>query len=356
MGLFKNELLKRLYAPLEPYDAPFVHEARILVTGAGGSIGAVICKELSRFSPVVLAMLDAYDGNLYSLSEKIGPLKPGICRYIVGSIRDRQALNAVFREIRPTIVFHVAALKHVPMLEDPLNLAEAADTNILGTYNVAIECLNSPGCIMVNVSTDKAVRPSSILGLTKRCAELYVNDLARRLNAPMASVRFGNVLDSIGSVMPLFKNQILAGGPVTLTDAGMTRYFMTLEQAAALTIMTSGLIGDNLKAQCYMLEMGKQVKITDVINALIDEYGETGRIEVSVTGIRPGEKLNEELRYPWETPSQTRVPGVYSLAGGSNEHVHTMEELRWAITERRSQLVARLMQTMVPDFSGDFSI
>lgn len=356
MGEFKHALLNQLYQPMRSYTAPHVEDARILVTGAGGSIGAVICKELLRFKPRMLAMLDAYDGNIYSLSESIGLHRSEKnIRYFIGSVRDQGSLRAVFAETAPTLVFHVAALKHVPMLEDPMNIVEAAWTNVLGTYNVALECLNMPQCVMVNVSTDKAVRPSSILGVTKRCAEVYVHNLARRLNAPMASVRFGNVLDSIGSVIPLFRNQVLSGGPVTVTDDRMTRYFMSRQQAASLTIQASGLIMQNMGAHCYMIEMGEQIRIVDLVDALIEEYGDQS-ISKQFIGIRPGEKLHEELHYPWEKINRTSVDGITALSGDVAASIATMDELSWSIRERRVGLVTKLMRSIVPDYVGKFDV
>ena len=268
----------------------YLSDKRVLVTGAGGSIGSELCRQIRQFSPANLVMLDIDDTSLQELQlslEGRGLLDNR--ELVIASVRDADRMLEVFETHRPQVVFHAAALKHLPLLEQ--NPDEGFKTNTLGTLNV-LEAAAATGVErVVNVSTDKAADPTSVLGLTKRQGERLVASLAGS-DAPgtYLSVRFGNVLGSRGSMLPTFRRQIAAGGPVTVTDADATRYFMTVEEACGLVI-DAGAVGSS--GEVLVLDMGEPVKIADVAHRLAQEASPP--VEVVFTGLRPGEKLHEVL-------------------------------------------------------------
>lgn len=278
----------------------------ILVTGAGGSIGGMICKKLSRLNPDLVVMFDVSEAALYRVHREVGFSRTFIP--IIGDIRDVHKLQIVMEAYRPKLILHAAALKHVDMLEVPLNLAEAVSTNILGTDRVCRAAVKA-GCPMVMISTDKAVNPRSILGLTKRVAERRVAHWEDR-GAQMSVVRFGNVMNSSGSAIPLFRKQIAAGGPVTITDVAMTRYMMTLAQAVDL-VLASAYLGTGL----FVLDMGAPIKIVDLARMLIRmaDLEPIQDIDVMEIGIRPGEKLDEELLFEDEAKEACLKQGMFRL-------------------------------------------
>jgi FlaA1/EpsC-like NDP-sugar epimerase len=267
--------------------AGYLTGRRVLVTGAGGSIGSELCRQIHRFSPATLAMLDRDESGLQELQLSIeGRALLDQRNLIVCNIQDVPALRAVFGEQRPEVVFHAAALKHLPLLE--MWPAEAVKTNILGTMNVLSAALEFGVERLVNISTDKAADPTSILGYTKRIAERLTATFATQSDRAFVSVRFGNVLGSRGSVLTSFRAQIEAGGPVTVTHPDVTRYFMTTQEAVQLVVQ-AGAIGDS--GEVLVLDMGSPAKIADVARRLV---GEAGRpIDIVFTGLRPGEKLHE---------------------------------------------------------------
>lgn len=266
----------------------------IMVTGGGGSIGSEICRQVMRFSPERLIVFDSYENGaneLYQeLAQKLGPKIPvEIC---IGSIRDPARLDDVLKRYRPTVVFHAAAHKHVPLMEAaPL---EAIKNNIFGTRNVLVASEQNGVERFVILSTDKAVNPTNVMGATKRVAEMLIQSYAPKSTMKCMAVRFGNVLGSHGSVIPLFTQQIESGGPVTLTHPDMKRYFMTIPEAAQLVLQAGGLAQDGA---IYVLDMGKPIRIFDLAVQLIRAYGHEPNddIKIEVTGLRPGEKLYEEL-------------------------------------------------------------
>jgi len=284
--------------------AGYVTGKRVLVTGAGGSIGAELCRQLHRFSPAELIMLDRDESALHGVQLSIhGRALLDSPDVVLNDIRDEVALRRVFEDRRPEVVFHAAALKHLPMLEQYPH--EAFKTNVLGTANVLEAAAEVGVTTFVNISTDKAADPTSVLGYSKRAAERLTADMAGRAAGAYLSVRFGNVLGSRGSVLHTFTAQIEAGGPVTVVHPEVTRYFMTVEEAVQLVIQ-AGAIGED--GEVMILDMGQPVKIVDMAQQLIAMSGKS--IEIVYTGLRDGEKLHEELFGAAESDERSRHPLV----------------------------------------------
>ena len=266
----------------------------VLVTGGGGSIGSELCRQVMRFRPGKLLIFDIYENCAYELlmelQQKYGRDIP--VTVLIGSIRDKKRLDEVFETYHPTVVFHAAAHKHVPLME--ISPAEAVKNNVFGTKNLLTSAAEHGVERFVQLSTDKAVNPTNVMGCTKRLCEMLIQTFSRATSMTCVAVRFGNVLGSHGSVIPLFEEQIKRGGPVTITHPDIVRYFMTITEAAQLVLQAGGLAKGG---SIYVLDMGEPVKIMDLANRLIRFYGyEPGvNMQVKVTGLRPGEKLYEEL-------------------------------------------------------------
>ncbi|MEN2775815.1 nucleoside-diphosphate sugar epimerase/dehydratase [Acetivibrio clariflavus] len=266
----------------------------ILVTGGGGSIGSELCRQIAAYEPESLLIFDIYENNAYELQNELVQKYKGRLdiKVIIGSIRDKKRLDYVFSRHRPGIVFHAAAHKHVPLME--FNPQEAVKNNVYGTLNLA-ECAHQYNCKkFVLISTDKAVNPTSIMGATKRIAELIIQYMNSISKTKFSAVRFGNVLGSNGSVIPLFKKQIENGGPITITHPDVTRYFMTIPEAVSLVIQSGAMMEGG---EIFVLDMGKPVKIIDLAKTLISLSGLTPYVDIDFEyiGLRPGEKLYEEL-------------------------------------------------------------
>ena len=271
----------------------YIRNKRVLVTGGGGSIGSELCRQIMKFKPKILIVLDVYENNAYDLQMELNrkyPLnKPEM---VIASVRDRDRLEDVFKKYEPHIVFHAAAHKHVPLMED--SPGEAVKNNVFGTLNL-IECANKYDTKkFVMISTDKAVNPTNVMGATKRICEMIVQTAQQSSKTEFVCVRFGNVLGSNGSVIPLFKKQIEEGGPVTVTDKRITRFFMTIPEAAQLVLQAASYARGG---EIFVLDMGKPVKIYDLAKNLIRLSGlKPGEdIDIVEVGLRPGEKLYEEL-------------------------------------------------------------
>lgn len=277
----------------------FLNNKNILVTGSGGSIGSELARLLSR-KKVNLMFVDSSEYNLYKLQEDFSRYKKVInASYKLADVRDHKRMDKIFKSFSPDIVFHAAAYKHVPIIEENNNFTEAVKTNIFGTLTVAKLAKKYESERFVFVSTDKAVRPTNLMGATKRIAERLIATICKDSLTIFSSVRFGNVLKSSGSVIPKFKDQIESGGPVTVTDKNMTRYFMTITEAAELVINASFLSSNY---STYLLKMGDPVRIYDLAKKMINLYGfdvkegvEDSGIEIIFSGARPGEKIYEEL-------------------------------------------------------------
>jgi FlaA1/EpsC-like NDP-sugar epimerase len=311
------DLLGREHAPVDPGEiSNYLEGATVLVTGAGGSIGSEIARQVARFGPGRLLLLDRDESLLHdTVTDELADAEP-----VLADIRDRPRLRAIFDKYRPHVVFHAAAHKHVPILER--HPVEAVHTNLLGTWWLARTAAEFGCGRFVHVSTDKAANPCSVMGATKRAAELVVFQVGNEHRLPYAAVRFGNVLGSRGSVVPTFLRQILDGGPVTVTDPEMTRYFMTIPEAVSLVVQ-AGAIGG--RGQIFVLDMGEPVKIVDLACNMIRLSGkkpllpnepESGPQDIAVrfVGSRPGEKLHEELWSDDESVGETTHPKIMRLS------------------------------------------
>lgn len=272
----------------------YIENEVILVTGGGGSIGSELCRQIAKFEPKKLLILDIYENNAYDLQNELKYIYKDQLDFeiIIASVRDKARLKDLFSRYKPTVVFHAAAHKHVPLMED--NAVEAIKNNIFGTLNVA-QCADEYGVKrFVLISTDKAVNPTNVMGATKRVAEMLIQSLDKQSKTEFVAVRFGNVLGSNGSVIPLFKKQIDRGGPVTVTHPKITRYFMTIPEAAQLVIQAGAMAQGG---EIFILDMGASVKIDDLARDLIRLSGYVPDVDINIeyTGLRPGEKLYEEL-------------------------------------------------------------
>ncbi len=265
----------------------------VMVTGGAGSIGSQLCRDILEFRPKELVVLDTYENGIFTVGHEFSRLKPGIkISYAVASIRDKLKLDLVFKKYRPEVVFHAAALKHVPLMEH--NPGEAIKTNVFGTINLAKVADKYDVKKFVMISTDKAVNPVNIMGATKRICEIYLEAFNDLSSTEFVAVRFGNVLGSAGSVVPLFTDQIKAGLPITVTHRDITRYFMTIPEASELVLQAAAYANGG---EIFVLDMGSPVRIYDLAIDLIRLSGLRPHqdVEIVITGLRPGEKLYEEL-------------------------------------------------------------
>jgi len=284
--------------------AGYLTGKRVLVTGAGGSIGSELCRQIYRYAPACLVMVERDESALHAVQLSIeGRALLETRNLVVADIRDRERMREVFAEHRPEVVFHAAALKHLPLLE--MHPTEALKTNVWGTVSLLDTSLEFGVDRFVNISTDKAADPCSVLGYTKRLAERVTAATSARGDGTYLSVRFGNVLGSRGSVLTTFRSQIASGGPVTVTDPEVTRYFMTVEEAVQLVIH-AGAVGR--AGEALVLDMGVPVRIDDVARRLVAEADRD--IKIAYTGLRPGEKLHEDLFGPGEVDHRPCHPGI----------------------------------------------
>ncbi len=271
----------------------YVSGKTVLVTGGGGSIGSELCRQIAANGVQQLIIFDIYENNAYDIQQELKQKYPNLDLVVlIGSVRNGRKVNSIFAKYRPNIVYHAAAHKHVPLMEDSPN--EAVKNNVFGTYKVALAADIYKTEKFVLISTDKAVNPTNIMGATKRICEMIIPVLSRRSKTAFAAVRFGNVLGSNGSVIPLFKRQIAAGGPVTVTHPDIIRYFMTIPEAVSLVLQAGASAAGG---EIFVLDMGRPVKIVDLAKNLIRLSGFTPGVdmEITYTGLRPGEKLYEEL-------------------------------------------------------------
>lgn len=273
--------------------AGYVQGKTVIVTGGGGSIGSELCRQIANHKPKRLIIFDIYENNAYDIQQELKIKHPELAlTVLIGSVRNTNRINKVFETYRPDIVYHAAAHKHVPLMEDSPN--EAIKNNVFGTFNTAMAAAMNGAQKFVLISTDKAVNPTNIMGASKRICEMIVQTFNRHYDTEFVAVRFGNVLGSNGSVIPLFKRQIAAGGPVTVTDPNIIRYFMTISEAVSLVLQAGAYAKGG---EIFVLDMGEPVRILDLAENLIKLSGyKVGEdIKIEFTGLRPGEKLYEEM-------------------------------------------------------------
>ena len=322
----------------------------VLVTGAGGSIGRELCRQIARWGPSELILLGHGENSIFEALLEMQESFPSLpIRPVIADVRDMNRLQAIFSRYRPQVVFHAAAHKHVPLME--LNIEEAILNNILGTRNLVEIALAWDVERLVLISSDKAIRPVNVMGATKRMAEMIVLDAAHRSGKPFCVVRFGNVLGSRGSVVPLFKRQIARGGPVTVTHPDMKRYFMTIPEAVHLVLQAASMGEDG---ETFVLNMGQQVRILDLAEDLIRLSGlEPGKdIEIVFTGIRTGEKLSEDL---WDQDSSFRPtdhPEIFRLLRPESQNheglKNGVDELIRLAQDGETPVLLNLLDEMIP--------
>lgn len=335
-------------------DSAIVHGAiagrRVLITGAGGSIGAELARQIASFGPAALTLIERSENALFLIEQELHRKHPALdVRPAICDICESADVVRLFREARPEIVYHAAAFKHVPMME--AHVCHAVQNNVFGTRNVADAAVQY-GATFVLISTDKAVSPTNIMGATKRLAEQLVLSLANARAHHFVAVRFGNVLGSNGSVVPLFTEQIADGGPVTVTHPEATRYFMTIPEAVQLVLQASAL--DEARDRIAMLEMGHPVKIVDLARNLIRLSGlePDADIPIVFTGLRPGEKLHEQLTSDTEETMPTRFEKIRIVKTGAPRSLdHQLGQLWDLVVARDERGIVRKLQELVPEFS-----
>lgn len=330
---------------------------RVLVTGAGGTIGSEIVRQIAELGPASIILVDSSENNLYQISTQIMADNPGLDVVArLCDVRDVKRINDLFVKYQPNVVVHAAANKHVPMMEG--HFCEALEVNLGGTCVVAEAALAVGVSSFVFISTDKAVNSVNIMGAAKRVAELYVQDCATRAQGAFHSVRFGNVLGSSGSVMPLFERQIAKGGPVTVTHADMTRWFMTVEEASALVLQAAALgatAKDTIQGGQFVLDMGEPVRIMGLAESMIRMKGKEPWRDIAIieTGMRPGERLHEELFHSFEKTMETDIEGVM-VACDTTDHGDNLrglvEKLLEAAQQDKEGAALMWLQRILPNF------
>jgi FlaA1/EpsC-like NDP-sugar epimerase len=351
-----EDLLRRDPVRIDETEAGrCLSDAVVLVTGAGGSIGAELCRQVASYKPGQLVLLGHGENSIYHILVELREKFPDLAtRPLIADVRDAERMRAIFDACRPDVVFHTAAHKHVPLMES--NVAEAVMNNVFGTLSLlqASEAWGTERFVLV--STDKAVDPVNVMGATKRLAELLVQDVARCTGRNYVAVRFGNVLGSRGSVVPLFQRQIAVGGPVTVTHPEMRRFFMTIPEAVQLIIQAAAL---GQGGEIFVLDMGEQVRIVDLATELIRLSGlEAGRdVKIVFTSSRPGEKLEEALFAQNEVPRRTRHEKILVAYGnntcGSEALSRHLEELEELVKEGVAARICAKMQEVVPEYRAN---
>jgi len=332
----------------------YVENQVVLVTGGGGSIGSEICRQIVTHNPKRLVIVDNYENNVYDLQMDLQRKYPNLhLTVLIASVQSRQRIAQIFEETRPDVVFHAAAHKHVPLMEE--SPCESIKNNVIGTYNVAFEANRVRSKTMVLISTDKAVRPTNIMGASKRLCEMMMQSFNNMSETNYAAVRFGNVLGSNGSVIPLFKKQIEEGGPVTVTHKDIIRYFMTIPEAVSLVLQTGAFTKGG---EIFILDMGEPVKILDLAENMIRLSGLRPGIDIDIKfiGLRPGEKLYEELLIDDDNRRETANSRIFigspSPFEDENEFWDKLRELKDAAF-RNAPDVRDYVRAIVPEYTPD---
>ncbi len=332
---------------------------RVMVTGAGGTIGSELVRQITDLAPAHLSLLDNSEYHLYEIDQQVAERHPALARStILGDVRDRARVEDRMARDKPELVFHAAALKHVPMVE--AHPEEGVLTNVDGTINVADACRKAGVATMVLISSDKAVNPTSVMGATKRLAESYCQALdiaesGRRGGTKYVTVRFGNVIGSTGSVVPLFQRQLARGGPLTVTHPDTTRYFMTDREAVELVLQASAMGGGEGAGKIFVLDMGEPVRIQDLARQMIRLAGLRAEVDVAIefTGLRPGEKLHEELLHPSESRVPTAHKSIVLAAPRTADHavlVRAVGKLTEAARDGDAPRTLEILRRLVPEY------
>ncbi len=331
--------------------AGYVSGKTVLVTGGGGSIGSELCRQIANHKPGKLIILDIYENNVYELQQELKRKHPDMdLEVLIASVRNTNRINKIFEKYRPDIVYHAAAHKHVPLMED--SPGEAIKNNVFGTFKTAMAAAMNDCSKFVMISTDKAVNPTNIMGASKRICEMIVQTFNKHYDTEFVAVRFGNVLGSNGSVIPLFKKQIAAGGPVTVTDPNIIRYFMTIPEAVSL-VMQAGAYAKG--GEIFVLDMGEPVRILDLAENLIKLSGyKVGEdIKIEFTGLRPGEKLYEEMLMDEEGLQDTANKMIHigkPIEMDEMKFFVQLEDLNGAVKAEHSDELRELVQKVVTTY------
>jgi len=329
----------------------YLNDRVVLVTGGGGSIGSELCRQIADHGPKKLIIFDIYENSAYAIEQELKRKNPYLdLTVLIGSVRDTKRIEAVFEEYHPDIVYHAAAHKHVPLMET--SPCESIKNNVFGTWNVANTAGKYGTGTFILISTDKAVNPTNIMGASKRLCEMVISDMAKKYDTKYSCVRFGNVLGSNGSVIPLFKKQIEQGGPVTVTHKDIIRYFMTIPEAVSLVLQAGAYAKDS---EIFVLDMGEPVKIDDLARNMIRLSGFEPDVDIAIkyTGLRPGEKLFEELLMSEEglrkTPNDLIFIGQLEDIDSASFEA-SLEELKFAC-ENNSSDIRDMVQRLVPTYT-----
>jgi FlaA1/EpsC-like NDP-sugar epimerase len=329
----------------------YVRGKKVLVTGGGGTIGSELCRQIAAKTPSHLIALDIYENGIYDVQQELLVAHPDLhLTVLIASVRNTNRINQIFAEYQPDIVYHAAAHKHVPLMED--SPGEAIKNNVFGTYKTAMAAATNGAKRFVMISTDKAVNPTNVMGASKRICEMIIQSFNKKYATEFVAVRFGNVLGSSGSVIPIFKKQIADGGPVTVTHPDIIRYFMTIPEAVSLVLQAGAYAKGG---EIFVLDMGKPVKILDLARNLISLSGfrPDEDIKIEFTGLRPGEKLFEELLLEEEGMKETANRLIYigkPIDLDEERFSQQLEELREA-SQNESADIRKLVQEIVPTYS-----
>lgn len=339
-----NEIFERQEISLN-YDemTEFYQNKTVLITGAGGSIGSEISRQILNFKIKKLICLGRGEDSIYRLKESIeNQIKYNVeIKYVLANIKNLFQIKKIISLENPHVVIHAAAHKHVPIVEN--NPQEGFYNNVIGTYNVLTASKQSKVEKMIYISTDKAVNPINIMGATKRLSELLCSSFRKTKNLDVSCVRFGNVLGSRGSVIPKFIKQIKNGGPVTITDPKMQRYFMSIPEASLLVLNAGAL---KKHGQMYLLEMGEPYKILDIAQRLIHTYSQNEKIEIIYTGLRPGEKINEKLNYNHEKIIPTKNKDIFELIADEVDIIDKIENLKDTIYQKSDEEIKSILKDL----------